>query len=230
MSHSIIQETEEEDLVKAKQISARGWRQGSIFDPRGILSPIVIAENTVSLEEYEFMIICTQSCTLVSRRFEVDPYAEAMVVKLVNEYNPRSQEATGKNQRRLQIKLINNHKYKCVECDINKRILFNRKRLLEMMPSRELILEENAGEKLAGWYARSITRIALPDLLVERMGDVSKTIKKCLEKKFYDDQGNLSPLHESVLYSYGSQEKVILKHYSCLGSFSFVLIQSVKKI
>ena len=202
MNHNLNQENGEEDLVKAKQISKQGWRQGSIFDPRGVLNKITIAENTIILEEDEFLIICTQSCTLVSKRFEVDPYAEAMIVKLVNEYNPRSQEATGKNQRKLHIKLLNHSKYKCIECDINKRFLFDRKRLLEMHPSREFILEADAGDKLAGWYGRSITRIALPDLLVERMGDISKTIKKCLEKKCYDDQENLSPLHESVLYNY----------------------------
>jgi hypothetical protein len=202
MSHNSIQENEDEDLVKAKKISQKGWRQGAIFDPRGFLNTITIAEDIVTLEDDEFLIICTQSCTLVSRRFEVDPYAEAMIVKLVNEYNPRSQEATGKNQRKLRIKLINHSKYKCIECDINKRFSFNRKRLLEMHPSKEFILEEDAGDKLAGWYGRSITRIALPDLLVERMGDISKTIKKCLEKEFNDDQGNYSPLHESVLYNY----------------------------
>lgn len=202
MSLNTISQNDEDGLALARQISFNGWRQGTVFDPRGILNKITIAETEISLSDDEFLIICTQSCTLVSRRFEADPYAEAMVVKLIDEYNPRSQEATGKNQRKLQIKLLDHPKYKCIECDINKRFMFNRKRLLEMQPSKELILVENAGDKLAGWYGRSITRTALPDLLVERMGNLSKVIKKCLEKKFYDDQGILSPIHESVPYQY----------------------------
>lgn len=202
MSLNTISQNNEDDLALARQISFDNWRQGSVFDPRGVLNKITIAENETSLSDNEFLIICTQSCSLVSRRFDVDPYAEAMVVKLIGEYNPRSQEATGKNQRKLQIKLLDDPKYKCIECDINKRFMFNRKRLLEMRPSKELNLEENAGDKFAGWYGRSITRTALPDLLVERMGNLSKIIKKCLEKKFYDDQGILSPIHESVPYQY----------------------------
>lgn len=202
MTHNTIQENDESDLAQARQISFNGWRQGSVFDPRGVLNKITIAESEISLSENEFLIICTQSCSLVSRRFEADPYAEAMVVKLIDEYNPRSQEATGKNQRKLQIKLLDHPKFKCIECDINKRFMFNRKRLLETQPSKELNLEENAGDKLAGWYGRSITRTALPDLLVERMGNLSKIIKKCLDKKFIDDQGNLSPIHESIPYQY----------------------------
>lgn len=202
MSLDTILQNDEDGLALARQISFDGWRQGSVFDPRGILNKITIAENEIFLSENEFLIICTQSCSLVSRRFDVDLYAEAMVVKLIDEYNPRSQEATGKNQRKLQIKLLDHPKYKCVECDLNKRFMFNRKRLLQMQPSKELTLEENGGDKLAGWYGRSITRTALPDLLVERMGNLSKIIKKCLEKKFYDDQGILSPIHESVPYLY----------------------------
>lgn len=202
MSLNTISKNDEDDLALARQISFDGWRQGSVFDPRGVLNKISVAENEISLSNNEFLIICTQSCALVSRRFEADPYAEAMIVKLIDDYNPRSQEATGKNQRKLQIRLLDHPKFKCIECDINKRFMFNRKRLLEMHPSKELNLEENAGDKFAGWYGRSITRTALPDLLVERMGGLSKIIKKCLEKKFYDDQGILSPIHESVIYQY----------------------------
>lgn len=194
MSHNSKPENDEIDLAKAKKILDKGWCQGSIFDPRGILDDIPIAED-------EFLIICTQSCTLVSRRFSIDPYAEAMIVKPLTEYNPRSEIATGKNQRKLQIELLDHSNFKCIECDINKRFFFDRNRLLEMYPLQELGIEERGGDKLAGWIGRAYTRIALPDLLVERMRlGLSKMIRKCLDKKYIDDQKNMIPLHESVPY------------------------------
>ena len=52
-----------------------------------------------------FLSLCTQSCTVVSPRFATDPIVEAMVVKLLAKYNPKTFEATGKNQRKLHLEV-----------------------------------------------------------------------------------------------------------------------------
>ena len=70
------------DTMDANTILDKGWRQGTVFDPRGIAEDIKLADS-------EFLIICTQSCTVVSSRFATDPIVEAMVIKPLAKYNPK---------------------------------------------------------------------------------------------------------------------------------------------
>lgn len=122
---------DDSDVTLVKIILEKGWRQGSIFDPRGILKDINLADN-------ELLIICTQSCTVVSLRFATDPVVEAMVVKPLTKYNYKAFEATGKNQKKLHIELRASSEFKCIECNINPRLFFDRYMLLKVNPLQEL--------------------------------------------------------------------------------------------
>jgi hypothetical protein len=128
MTHKLKQD--DPDIACAKAILDKGWRQGAIFDPRGIIQDIQLTNG-------ELFILCTQSCTVVSSRFATDPIVEAMVVKLLPKYNPRAFEATGKNQRKLHIEVIGSSEFKCIECDINRRFFFDRHLLLKINPLHE---------------------------------------------------------------------------------------------
>ncbi len=175
MTHKLKQE--DPDIACAKTILDKGWRQGAIFDPRGIIQDIQLTNG-------ELLILCTQSCTVVSSRFATDPIVEAMVVKLLPKYNPRAFEATGKNQRKLHIEVIGRSEFKCIECDINRRFFFDRHHLLNINPLQEFEIGVEGSTKLAGWLGRSYTRIALPNLLVERVKpELLTLILKCLDEK-----------------------------------------------
>jgi len=160
MTHKLKQD--DPDIAFAKTILDKGWRQGAIFDPCGIV------EN-IQLTDSELLVLCTQSCTVVSSRFATDPIVEAMVVKLLPKYNPRAFEATGKNQRKLHIEVIGSSEFKCIECDINRRFFLDRHHLLNINPLEEFEIGVEGSTKLAGWLGRSYTRIALPNLLARML-------------------------------------------------------------
>jgi hypothetical protein len=187
---------DDSDITNAKLILDKGWRQGSIFDPRGILEEITLADG-------ELLIICTQSCTVVSSRFTTDPVVEAMVIKPLAKYNHKAFEATGKNQRKLHIEIINNTHFKCIECDFNRRFFFDRRKLLDLKQLLELEIDNEGSTKLAGWIGRAYTRIALPNLLVERIKiDLLQIILACLDQKHPHSQIDASPIYESVSFIY----------------------------
>lgn len=99
MTHNQLQNQLE--ILDSKILQDKGWRQGSIFHPGDVLQEFALTEE-------ELLIICTQSCTVVSSRYTTDPIVEAMVVKILAKYNPKSFEATGKNQRKLHLEVTNN--------------------------------------------------------------------------------------------------------------------------
>lgn len=187
---------DDSNIAYAKTILDKGWRQGSIFDPRGIV-------DSIQLTDGELLVLCTQSCTVVSSRFTTDPIVEAMVIKPLSKYNPRAFEATGKNQRKLHLEVIGSSQFKCIECDINQRFFFDRRHLLNIDPLEEFAIDVEGSTKLAGWLGRSYTRIALPNLLVERVKpELLTLILKCLDEKQTHGQNKGSPIHESVSFIY----------------------------
>ncbi len=194
MTHKLMQD--QSDSINAKIILDKGWRQGSIFHPGEVLKEAILADE-------ELLIICTQSCTVVSSRFTTDPTIEGMVVKPLAKYNPKTFEATGKNQRKLHLPVTGDSQIKGIECDINRRFFFDRCNLLKTTPLQELEIGTQGASKLAGWIGRSYTRIALPELLVKRIGlEVLPFILKCLSETQIDGPKKGSPIHESVSFAY----------------------------
>lgn len=194
MTHKPKQD--DSDITNAKIILDKGWRQGSVFDPLGILEEITLADG-------ELLIMCTQSCTVVSLRFATDPVVEVMAVKPLAKYNYKAFEATGKNQRKLHIEVMGSSQFKGIECDINRRFFFDRRTLLKINPLQELEIGLEGVTKLAGWLGRAYTRIALPNELVDRVKlEILPLILKCLDEKQTHGQKGGSPIHESVSFIY----------------------------
>jgi hypothetical protein len=146
-----------QDESDAIRISNAGWVQGSVFSQGDISLPFRFDPGS------EFLIITTQSCSVVSQRFENDPFVEAMAARKLPEYKEKSHEATGKNQRKLHLKLMKSREgFLALECDMNRRSFFDRKKLLSLVPIFDLSIGEHGSKKLATWIARYYTRIALP--------------------------------------------------------------------
>jgi len=149
--------------TEARLILNAGWRQGSIFRPP--------AEFSVPLEfdrDHEMLVVCTQSCTVVSERIETDPNIEFLVAEPVKKYNPRSAEATGKNLRRFHLSISGVPNTEALACDINRRFFVHRKACLRHPPDVNVGILEESVRNFAGWIARYYTRIALPDELTRR--------------------------------------------------------------
>src|SRR5579863_3026144 len=115
----------EQNEFDALQINNAGWRQGSVFVLTDLELPFELDSNR------EYLIVATQSCSVVSPRFETDPFVEAMAARKLSKFNERAFEAIGKNQRKLHLKLTTPCRgCSALECDINRRVFFERKKLL----------------------------------------------------------------------------------------------------
>ncbi len=173
-----------QDVQDAQSILQCGWRQGSVFDPR---------TNTelslpFGLDATELLMICTQSCSVVSERFKTDPYVEIMAVKPLKRFNNRALEAIGKNRRKLHVQLEDpNSDVVALECDINRRTHISRKLLLGLQLNRVLAIGETGASQVAAWISGNYNRIALPHALVDRMrARLLLELERCLGEKKAD--------------------------------------------
>ena len=165
--------------AEAREILNSGWRQGSIFrPPEDFVVPVQFDRGR------EVLVVCTQSCTVVSERLNVDPSIEFLVAEPVKKYKPTSAEATGKNLRLFHLPVTGIQNIRAYACDINRRFLIDRKICLTHSPDVSVEVSGESAQNLAGWIARYYTRIALPNELVRRaQKGLFAIIKSALQAK-----------------------------------------------
>jgi hypothetical protein len=162
---------------EAQQILEAGWRQGSIFRP-----PVGLALPVPFDHEHEWLVVCTQSCTVVSRDLAGDPHIEFLIAKPIGHYKANSQEATGKTLRRFHLPVSGLANAPALECNINRRFVLPRELCLKHPPETGITASEDAARNLAGWISRYYTRVALPNELVIRAKELFDTINSALKK------------------------------------------------
>lgn len=146
------------DHSRALRLLEAGWRQGSLFRPE---------EDLPGFDpQAEWLVVCTQSCSIVSESLAKDPHVEVAVAKELKSLNARAPQATGKDVRRFHLP-VSGRKFQAVEIDINRRHFLPRQVLLDISAGRYQA-EESAVRAMAGWLARYYSRIALPNELVRR--------------------------------------------------------------
>ena len=131
--------------------------------------------------EAEWMVVCTQSCTVVSRSLVNDPHVEFLVAKPAEGYNPSSQEATGKTPRRFHLPVSGRPGVAALDCDINRRFFVPRSLCLTFTPDAGIMVSEEASETWRAGF-RGITSVALPNELVIRAKNLFDIIKTALKK------------------------------------------------
>jgi hypothetical protein len=185
-----VDSTQENTADISNQIRNAKWRQGTVFLPNELASP----PYEFDLQN-EVCILVTQSCSIVSHDFEKDPFVEVLIARKLLEFNERSVESRGKNQRKLHVKTQNENQ-DCLgfECDFNKRFFIERKILPSLTPIPDYSIDIREIKKLARWIGRHYTRIALPDELVNCMKPNLLPLLNKLLKKDYRDE----PLHSEI--------------------------------
>ena len=148
--------------AEAQQIKNSGWRQGSIFRPPENFVPVRFERDR------EVLVVCTQSCTVVSPNIAANPLIEYLVAKPVERYHPNSDQAKGKNSHCFHLPVSGLPNAEALGCDINRRFFADRKECITHAPDNRITPSEEGVRNLAGWIARYYTRIALPDELVTR--------------------------------------------------------------
>ena len=165
--------------AEAQSIRNAGWRQGRIFRPPPEYSvPVKFDPNR------EVLVVCTQSCAVVSQRIDADPDIEFIVAEPVEKYNAKSHEAIGKNLHRFHLPITGMRNTAALACDFNRRFFADRKQCLKYPPDVNIGVTEEGARSLASWIARNYTRIALPDALVDRAKNgLFKIIQKALRSR-----------------------------------------------
>jgi hypothetical protein len=171
---------------EAERLLQAGWRQGSICRPSGTLS------HPSGQPEGSFLIVLTQSCTVVSPNWTANPLVEvAVAVPYSQKFNPKAPEATGKNLRKLVVP-VEGQGFDALEIDVNSRFFVSRETLLDQVPDGPTS-PVDLGRRIGGWMGRQYSRAALPNELVVRLHrDVLKKLEKLLRK-------GANPLHEEVV-------------------------------
>lgn len=172
---------------EASTIFDAGWRQCRVFKPC----------ESVQHDEDCYFVICTQSCSVVSRNWERDPFVEIIVGRPVESYNENSDEARGRIVAKFALP-VEGADFKALELDINSRSFKKRELLLQITPESFTVSEE-ARRNFAGWIGRYYSRIALPNALVERMKPkILKTLKKFVSATHQSTRKRRSDLIHSI--------------------------------
>lgn len=145
-----------------EQIKSAGWKQGAIF-PKGILN----IPSEWNLSEDEILVVCTQSCSVVSGELEKDPLLELIIAKPLSHFPANSTEASGKNVRKLVVPIEPVNGSNALELQIHRRHFIQRYLITEIAPDSSIQLTDEAVTALANWLGRYYTRIDLPDSLSE---------------------------------------------------------------
>ncbi len=171
---------------EAQRLLDAGWRQGSVFT----------SNETVGVpqgfERGQRLIVLTQSCTVVSVRWDVDPHVEIAAVDPVAAFKERSPEARGKNLRKLHVPLVG-CEHAALAVDLNSRKLVDRSLLLGFRPDG-VQPGASEGRRIGGWISRYYSRIALPNALVVALREsVLKGLETALKAKYRD-----GTLHDAI--------------------------------
>jgi hypothetical protein len=177
-------------VEEAERLLAAGWRQGSVFRPNEHVPP------PDGCPEDGVLVVVSQSCTVVSPRWDRDPYVEialAVPSKKPFEKQKRSPQAVGKDFRTLLLPAPCGDA-DCLVVDVYSRFFISRQLLLSFAP--DVASGDSASaRRLAAWMGRHFTRAALPNKLVKLLADsVTDPLEKHLRSGFGE-----GPLHDGVV-------------------------------
>lgn len=170
--------------AEAQQVLDAGWQQGSVFRP-----PVGFALPISFDREHEWLVVCTQSCTVVSHDLVKDPHIEFLVARAAGPYKANSPEAMGGTLRVFHLPVSGIAGVEALECDINKRFFAPRELCLAHPPEAGVAVTEDDARNLAGWISRYYTRVALPNELVIRARGLFGAIKAALKKSATSEGG-----------------------------------------
>ena len=153
----------EDDDKLAHELLVSGWRQASILTDIGD-TELRVRQGYDPATEY--LVVCTQSCGLVSPNFTANPDVELMVATRVPKLRPKSSEAKGKNVREFHLPTSGIEGAQALRCNINRRCWIERRMLEGRRPTNVGVSRQDA-RRFAGWLSRYYGRASLPSLLVE---------------------------------------------------------------
>lgn len=174
----------EEQESWATTIQLAGWKQGSIFRPSEDASSLLSPH--LELGPSEWLVVCTQTCSVCAADFEKEPSLEILVASPLPRYKPRHVDSKGRTSHTLQLPVSGIAGVEALECSLGRRAFIPRKLFCDWKPASPLFAKE-ALNAFKGWLAHYYMRIALPDELVTRLkkqpDGISSKIRSTLVKE-----------------------------------------------
>lgn len=188
--------------VLIEKIKAKSWWQGST------IAGNTLPPNGDGHDEVEWWVITSQACNLYNANFEKVPVFELVAACQIEACHPM--KIKGDNPRILHIEARSSEdKVIALELDIQKRRWLPRALLADLPAPTFSVRDAERGvepdwlknqwqDNLAGWLARSYTRVALPDEFNTALDD--SRIKAVLEEKLTKYKDYLYGIYLSVEY------------------------------
>lgn len=156
------------DIALAISIKAAGWWQGSVISEKRLQGLVSSDENNLS---DGWWIVASQTCNLYNPDFCKIPVVELIWARSIPTLD--NSLSKGNNPRILHLEAIAHDKTAYFEVDIQKRSWIDRASLVTLgAPDFEIVdssrdvqnwMNAQWLDNLAGWIARSYTRVTLPD-------------------------------------------------------------------
>ncbi|MFT9289718.1 hypothetical protein [Gluconobacter oxydans] len=188
------------------QLIEAGWEQGCIFAPAPEIVKMI--PEFINFKEGQFLVVCTQTCSLLAGNFQKEPVVELLVADPIETYDANAPRAKGKENKNFHLPFASDkkleNKFEAVNCSISKRMFLPRNILCNILPI-DLGIRTDTLKSFKGWIANYYMRVALPSQLVDRLKIGNKSsfknaVTKVLKEK--DEQGD--PLHKGVRTFYVS--------------------------
>lgn len=182
------------------EIKSKKWWQGSV------ISASALPEINDGHNDAHFWVITSQACNIYNACFQKVPVFELVAATEVEKCDPKKMR--GDNPRLLHVEARSaDNQVVCLELNIQKRRWIKRTFLAKFAPP--IFHVQDVGhdgsvdslkrlwlDGLAGWLARSYTRVALPDEFNNSL-KCSK-IGECLEEKLTKHRNDLYGIYISL--------------------------------
>ncbi len=167
----------------AREIQGSGWRQCSVFRlPENLKAYLPIY---LMLKPDEWLVVCTQSCSVCSENFKDEGLLEVIVATPLTRFNKSHESAKGRTTHTFHLPIAGLVGVEALECHMGRRAFIPRQRLRGWRPSSASVPEKASEDAFKGWLAHYYMRISLPDELVRRLredGGIRETVLAALAK------------------------------------------------
>lgn len=152
------------EIVKA--ISAAGWLQGDIVSGEALMP--YIPDNMLASQfggkAPDFWMLASHSCTVHARSFDEAPLVEWVAIKVKRKSYKLYLNAL--NPRTLQLEITEKQIF---ELKIHRRLWTSRAVLPTQYRNATITLNDDQRRIFSFWISHAYNRIAMPDVLVERL-------------------------------------------------------------
>lgn len=168
------QQTSEDDLSLGEDVAILGWCAGAVV-PQDML-PVIAQhlvrpgeEIAIKLAETDWFVIVSQTCDVVARTREAEPFVEVLHCKQIDKL--RVQYKDFRSTRIIDFRPhLKDHETTVLTAHaVADRYLIPRELLKNCAPDGKRFLSKDATRRIMGWYALRASRPSWPDAFVARI-------------------------------------------------------------